>query len=207
MADVIDVSCDGLIKSDIAKNCDDPMTEGLEPVSWIVNREHIDWDALEYKSRNESSNLPLLSGKRAYRVKQTGAKPYDTSNKTIEVGTQGGSVTTQIRIFVPDIGPEVSRDIIDPLMDGAELVQITENKHKRLRDTTNPGGSAFELHGLHNGLKLSEGSRPFYDDDALGAWVVTIQETKAPVSGLFLNAGSYKATKTLIETLVAGAEA
>lgn len=196
------MNCDNLIKADIKKNCEEPLTQGVERTAWIVNKSHVDYGTIEFKSSNEISNLPI-PGAKAYEVIQSGEKPFDGTNSAIEVGAQGGSVTHQIKIYVPNTGPEVCRDIVDPMLDGS-FVMIQENRFKNLRSTDNAGGAAFQVYGFHNGLSLTEGSRPIYDDSGLGGWIITLTESKAPKSGMYLNAGTYAATKTLIKTLVAG---
>ena len=85
-----------------------------------------------------------------------------------------------------------------------EFFFIQENRAKHLKDATNAGNSAFEIKGFYQGLTLAEGSLDPYSDDANGGWSVALEEEKSPTSGLFLNAGSYSATKTLINTLVNG---
>ena len=100
--------------------------------------------------------------------------------------------------------PEVSANIIDPILDG-EFFFIQENRNKDLKSKSNPGGSAFEIKGFYNGLTLAEGSLDPYSDDANGGWSIALEEEKSPTSGLFLNAGTYAATKALIDTLINGA--
>jgi hypothetical protein len=96
-------------------------------------------------------------------------------------------------------------NVIDPLFDG-EFIVILENKAKGLRDEQNPGASAFQVFGYWQGLTLAESTKELYNDETLGGFPVTLVEQKAPKSAMFLNAGSYEATKAMVESLLVVAE-
>ena len=201
------MNCDNLIKKAIERNCDEPFVGGLELVGWIINRSHVDFANVEFATgrANVIAALPLVNGAKAFPVYQTGKKPFAGSTKTLNTSDLGGYVTNRVQFIILDNSPEVSADIVDPILDG-EFVFIQENKAKHLTDDTHPGESAFEVKGFYQGLTLAEGSLDPYSDDANGGWSIALEEEKSPVSGLFLDAGSYSATKTLINTLVNGAE-
>jgi hypothetical protein len=55
-------------------------------------------------------------------------------------------------------------------------------------------------------LTLAESTKELYNDDTLGGFPVTLVEQKAPKSAMFLNAGSYEATKAMVESLLVVAE-
>jgi len=200
-------TCDNLIKQAIERNCADPHVPGLELVGWIINRSQIDFANVTFKngSTNEISALPLETGAYAYPVYQSGKKPFNGTKKTLNTSDLGGYVTNRVQFIILENSPEVSANIVDPILDG-EFVFIAENRAKKLKDATNPGGAAFEVFGFWQGLRLAEGSLDPYSDDANGGWSVALEEEKSPKSGMFLNAGSYSATKTLIATLVNGSD-
>lgn len=200
-------TCDNLIKQAIERNCADPHVPGLELVGWILNRSQIDFANVTFKSgsTNEISALPLVTGAYAYPVYQSGKKPFNGTKKTLNTSDLGGYVTNRVQFIVLENSPEVSANIVDPILDG-EFVFIAENRAKKLKDSTNPGGAAFEVFGFWQGLRLAEGSLDPYSDDANGGWSVALEEEKSPKSGMFLNAGTYAATKTLIDTLVNGSD-
>lgn len=198
-------NCDNLIKANIERNCTDPMVQGLERIAYIINREQIDFANVEFVegTTNQIQALPLKSGARAYTIYQSGTQPFGSTAKTIEAGTAslGATVTTTFHFIVPNNSPEVSEDIIDPLMDG-EFVVIWQNKYKDLRNEKYAGAAAYEVAGFFQGLVLSEGSREVYSDDTNGGWSVALQETKAGKSAMFLNAGSLAATEALIKSML-----
>ena len=193
-------TCDNFIKKAIERNCDEPFVPGLELVGYIGNRAQIDFANVEFVqgSKNEISALPLVAGAKIFPVYQTGKKPFSGSTKTLNTSDLGGYVTNRVQFIILDNSPEVSANIVDPILDG-EFFFIQENRAKHLKDATNAGNSAFKIKGFYQGLTLDP-----YSDDANGGWSVALEEEKSPTSGLFLNAGSYSATKTLINTLVNG---
>jgi hypothetical protein len=198
-------TCDNFIKKAIERNCDEPFVGGLELVGYIGNRAQIDFANVEFKagSKHEISAFPLIAGAKIFPVYQTGKRPFTGSTKTLNASDLGGYVTNRVQFIILDNSPEVSANIIDPILDG-EFFFIHENRAKHLKDENNAGNSAFEIKGFYQGLTLAEGSLDPYSDDTNGGWSIALEEEKAPTSGLFLNAGTYSATKTLISTLVNG---
>ena len=196
--------CEYLIAAGISKDCTDPIKPGLEKRGVIINRADIDFGKVTYSEDNPNiiSALPLKSGKKAYNIYQQTNTPFNGTNKAFAAGTNSNSFTKQVAFIVQDDGPDVARDIIDPLANG-EFVVILENKYKKLQGTP-AGAAAFEVYGFDTGLKQSEGTDDKNSADTDGCWAITLQETSAPRSGLFLFSESYDATVTLIDGLVAG---
>jgi hypothetical protein len=195
--------CDELIKAAIEKNCVSPIVQGFERVGYIINKEDIDNEKITYSESNPNtiSTLPLKSGKKAYKIYQPNEQPFKDANTKLAKGSVGGYADNEIAFVIPDKGPAISSDIIDPLMNG-EFVVILENKAKHIQATSNPGDSAFQIFGLFNGLTLSEGSQEPYSDDTMSGWSVKLKESKCPKSAMFLNAGTYETTKALLEALI-----
>lgn len=199
--------CDSLIKQNIAKNCLEPMIQGVERIAYIINRKDVDFGNVEFVegTTNQIRALPLLKGKKAYTIEQYGQTPYNGSSIAIAPSAQGGQATNTISIVVPSNSPAIHENVIDPMFDG-EFMIILENKAKNLRDEANPGASAFQLFGYWQGLTLAESTKEFYNDDTSGGFPITLVENKAPKSAMFLNAGSYEATKAMVESLLGVAE-
>jgi hypothetical protein len=199
--------CDNLIKQNIAKNCLEPMIQGVERTAYIINRKDVDFGNVEFVegTTNQISALPLLAGKKAYSIEQYGSTPYSGSSIAIAPSSQGGQATNTISLVVPSNSPAMYENVIDPLFDGEFLV-IFENKAKGLRDEQYPAGGAFQIFGYWQGLTLAESTKEFYNDDTLGGFPITLVENKAPKSAMFLNAGSYEDTKALIQSLLVAAQ-
>lgn len=193
--------CNFLIKRDIERNCSDPLTKGVEREGIIINRDDIDFGAVKYKegSANVIEALPLKAGKRGFRIKQASSKPFNGTKSTMEVGTNINTVSHEVAIVILDSGADVASGIVDGLLNG-DFVVILENKYKGLQGN-DPGSAAFQVYGFHQGAKMASGEADKYSEDTESGWSVVLKEEKAPVSAMYLYAGSYSATKTLIDTL------
>ena len=197
--------CEYLIAQAITENCDDPLVKGLEKRGIIINRDDVDFGAVEFAAdkSNVVSALPLLSGKKAFEIYQPGNTPFTGSNSALATGTSRNTFTHQIVMYIPDSGPDVAESIIDPLANGSFLV-ILENKFKKMQGTP-AGAAAFEIYGFYQGLVANAATLDKYSDDTNGGWSFTLQEAGSPKSALYLFAETYAATKTVIETLLKGA--
>lgn len=196
--------CDRSVVADIKKNCEEPIQKGVESVGYLIRRADIDFGSITFDADNANiiTTLPLLTGKKAVRIYQEN-NPFTGTNSSVEVGTYVNGTTHNVAFIVPDKGPAIAHDIIDPLISGEEFVVILENKYKGLRNATLPGSAAFQVYGLHQGAIVSAGEADKYSDDTLSGWSITLTESRAPKSEMYLYAeGGYTATKTLLEGLV-----
>ena len=200
--------CDYVISKDIDFNCSDPVVGGAEAVGVIINRADIDF-AQSTINQTQPNILEGIAFKkntlRGFKIKQAVVNPFNGTNTALASGNVRNSWTKVLSFVVLDDGPEVSSKIIDPMANG-EFVVIIEKKYKGLANA-NPGSSAFEVYGWHQGLKSSEISNDLYSEDTEGGWAVTLQETKAPMSKMYLYKTSYSATEALVESLTVAAAA
>ena len=206
-------SCDNLIKMNIERNCADPLAMGYEKKGILINRADINFGLLHFSEDNPNivDVFALLDDaegnrKKAFWVFQNGSKPFNGTTKTIEVSeTLGASVTSNVHIVLPDHSPAIIDGVLDPILNG-EFVFISYNKHKNLKNELPAmrGTSAFEIHGLFQGLTISEGSRDAYSEETGGGWAFTLTETRAPKAGVFLFKTDYETTEEMLENLVAG---
>ena len=117
-------------------------------------------------------------------------------------GTYRNTFTHDINIVVFDNDPDVCADIIDGLANGS-YVLVLENKYKALQKTETPGDAAFQVYGWYQGLRANTIENDKYSEETDGGWLVALQETKVPKSGLFLYNTDYTTTKAQVETLTA----
>lgn len=194
--------CDYLVKKDLALNCDDPITPGLEQEGVIINRRDVDFAASTFNTtrKNVLETLALKTQKKGYKIQVLGSTPYTGTNTALAVGTYRNTFIHTVAIVVLANDPDVCADIIDGLANG-EFVVVLENKYKGLQKEENPGDSAFQVYGWYNGLKASEISNDKYAEETDGGWSISLQETKAPKSALFLFKTDYDTTKTAVDTL------
>lgn len=196
------IDCTNLIAQGISHNCEEPLVAGVEQRGWIVNRADIDFSAVTFAedSTNILTNLPLKTGKKGYLIEQKG-KGFMGSTITFNAKDTGADVTNSITFMVPDLSPATAQNFVDKVMAG-EVVIVLENKWKNLRGAES-GDAAFQVFGFYNGLRLSAGTRDMWSADTNGAISLTVEETNAPVSAMYLFADSYTATVALLETWLA----
>ena len=188
------MNCEGIITQSLQKDCVNH-PNGFERIGCIINRGDIDWSltALTSGTTNVLGGIALLSGKVGYQVLQYGTKPFNGTKKSgVSKEAAPGKMTKIVQFFVPDRDPLVDEGFIDALLNG-EFVMILETKDKNEAGSNN---AAFEVFGLHNGLHFTAIEQDNYGDYGSG-WLVTMEETEAPASSMYLFKTSYAATKTL----------
>lgn len=199
--------CDNFIKQGISPSCDDPLVQGVEQRGVIINRDDIDFSAAVFNStrKNVIETIALKSGKKGYEVVVMGSTPFTGTNTALATGTYRNTFTNTVSIVILDNGPDVCENVIDGLANG-EFVVILENKFKGLQKEENPGDPAFQVYGWYQGLRASEMTNDKYSEDTDGGWAVSLQETRAPKSGVFLFKTDYETTAAAVESLVSGGE-
>ena len=197
--------CDYMIKQGISPSCDDPIVQGVEQRGVIINRDDIDFSATVFNStrKNVIETIALKSEKKAYEVVVLGSTPFTGTNTALAAGTYRNTFTNTVSLVILDNGPDVCENVIDGLANG-EFVVILENKFKGLQKEENPGDPAFQVYGWYQGLRASEMTNEKYSEDTDGGWAVSLQETRAPKSGVFLFKTDYETTAAAVESLVSG---
>ena len=192
--------CESTIKRDIAFDCEKLSVRGLEADGVIINRSDIDFAATVFDEthKNIIKTLVLKSGKKGYQVAQLGSTPFTGTQTTLNVGKYRNTWTHQIPLAVLANDPDVCNDVIDGLANG-QFVVIIRNKQK-----ANKG--EYQVYGYAQGLTCSAGENDKYSEDTEGGWLMTLQETSAPKSALFLWDGSSETTTARYEALKTAAE-
>ena len=194
--------CEFLLARDIAASCSDPVVPGFEQEGIIMNRDEIDFGAITFDTTrsNVISQIAMLAGKRAYKVRVLGNTPFTGTTTSFVSGTYQNTFTNTVQFIVLDNGPDVCESVIDALANG-RFVMILENTFKGLNKESNKGDAAFQIYGYTQGLAASAIENDKYSEDTNGGWLVTLQETKASKSGMFLYKSDYATTKKMFETL------
>ncbi len=194
--------CELLLSQDIAASCSDPVVPGFEQEGIIMNRDDIDFGTIEFdESRpNVISQLAMLSGKRAYKVRVLGSTPFTGTTTSFVAGTYQNTFTNNVQFVVLDNGPDVCNNVIDALASG-KFLMILENNFKALNKSANKGDAAFQIYGYTQGLSASAIENDKYSEETNGGWLVTMQETKASKSGFFLFKTDYATTKAMFNAL------
>ena len=194
--------CEFLLARDIAASCSDPVVPGFEQEGIIMNRDEIDFGAITFDTTrsNVISQIAMLAGKRAFKVRVLGNTPFTGTTTSFVSGTYQNTFTNTVQFVVLDNGPDVCESVIDALANG-RFVMILENTFKGLNKESNKGDAAFQIYGYTQGLAASAIENDKYSEDTNGGWLVTLQETKASKSGMFLYKSDYATTKKMFETL------
>lgn len=194
--------CEFLLARDIAASCSDPVVPGFEQEGIIMNRDEIDFGAITFDTTrsNVISQIAMLAGKRAYKVRVLGSTPFTGTTTSFVSGTYQNTFTNTVQFIVLDNGPDVCESVIDALANG-RFVMILENTFKGLNKESNKGDAAFQIYGYTQGLAASAIENDKYSEDTNGGWLVTLQETKASKSGMFLYKSDYATTKKMFESL------
>ena len=182
MADTNTYLCESLIARDINQDCSNRSAKGLEADGVLINREDIDFGATVFDTANKNiiKTLALKAGKRGYKVKQLGSTPFTGTKKDLVKGTYVNTWTKTVALAVLENGPQVTRDVIDPISNGT-FVAVLRNKTKGA-----DGSAEYEIFGYQQGLMASEGSNDAYSDDTQGGYLMTLTEENAPNAGTFL---------------------
>ena len=191
--------CESLIAKAIDFACDDIIVRGLESDGLIINRSDIDFAATVFDSKNPNiiKTLVLKTGKKGYEVNQLGNTPFTGVQSTLEVGTYRNTWTHAIPIVVLSNTPDVAHNIIDGLSNGTFVV-ILRNKFKG-----STGDAEYQVYGYTQGLVASEGTNDKYSEDTDGGWIITLQETGARMSAMFLFNTDAETTAAAYESLKA----
>lgn len=189
--------CETLIAKDISFDCDEMSVKGLEADGVIINRNDVDFSktVFDNDAKNIIKQMVLKSGKKGYEVVQMGNTPFTGTTSTLAVGTYRNTWTHEIPIAVLANDPEVCEKIIDGLANGT-FILVLRNKAKGSQ-----GKGEYQIFGFYQGLVASAGTNEKYSDETEGGWLMTLQETNAPKSALFLFDTDSEATQARYNAL------
>lgn len=188
------MNCLGIITHGLSDKCENH-PHGFERIGCIINRPDIDFSAGTVTG-NILDQIVLVNGALGFKVVQFGTKPYNGTKKSgVAKESTPGKMNKTVQFFVPDHSPDVDDGFVDAILNG-EFVMVLENKDKN----EGQNNAAFEVFGYHNGLHFTAIEQDTYGDYGSG-WLITLEETEAPTSSLYLYKTSYAATKTAFESL------
>lgn len=182
----------------IAADCSNPQVGGVEADGIIINRSQVDFDSCVRDTANPSliSTLALKSGATGYAISQMGKQPFNGTNTAFVSGNNKNKFNKVVSFLVYDHSPACSHNIIDQLANG-DFVVILKNKY-----AGSDSKAKYEIFGYEAGCKQTEGSRDPYSEDTDGAWAITLTETGAPTSGVFLYNTDASTTAAAYEALL-----
>lgn len=192
--------CDYNLAQDIAGSCENPQVAGLRNTGYLFNYDDVDWDKIVRNKDNPNiiETLLLATGKRGYKVVVPGNTPFTGTKASMTTGTYRNKFTKSASIVVLNSGPDVSKNVIDQLANG-RFVFIFENKYQGSEHK-----NTFEIYGFEQGLAASEMENDKYSEDTDGGWIVTLEETNAPSSGVFFFKTDIETTRAALMSLITG---
>ena len=190
--------CETLIAKDIAIACEDIVSKGLEADGIIINRADIDFTKTAFDDENKSiiKQLVLKIGKKGFKVVQNGNTPFTGTTSSLTVGIYGNKWTHEVKIVVLANTPDVTEGVIDKLANG-KFVLILRNVTKGT-----DGKGEYQVYGYAQGMTCSAGENDKYSEDTEGGWLMTLQETSAPKSAMFLYNTDSSTTAAQYESLL-----
>lgn len=191
-------NCDYKLAADMVADCENASVGGMKNYGYIINYDDIDFDAC---ARDESNRFILTSlvtktGKKGYRMYVPGKTPFTGTNTAIADGTYRKKFTKTVSVVILDNGPDVVRDIIDPLANG-KFVVVLENKF-----AGKDGKNTFQVYGFEQGLSATALADDKYSEETDGGWSSTLEESGAPSPALYLFNESVATTRTALQSLV-----
>lgn len=173
--------CNQNIAGNIKEDCENQMFSGMSAQAWIINFAAVNKLAGDVDADNprviKRFTLRTNSGD-VFTIINARNNPFTGTSTTVEVGDYRNTFTRTVSLFVPMDGPEVSRDILDPLANGRFIVVLRNNY------ISDNGDNEFQVYGYDRGLVVSSMSQTKYENNDY--WVVELQETGVPNSGKFL---------------------
>lgn len=186
--------CDYNIAQEISADCQNPLVPGFENDGIIGNLKDIESVTYDPENKCIVTGITMKSGKKCFPVMNPGRNPFTGTNTAFAAGSFLNGFTKTVNIVVLKVGAEVSKNIIDPLANGAFFV-ILKNKNKG-----EGYKNAFEIYGLEAGLYATALDNDKYSTDTKGGWAVTLQESDVPHSGIFFLKSGEGSTNVLAAT-------
>lgn len=173
--------CDFLISADIqGYDCTNPMVKGAKADGLLINRADINLSGITYDSTHpfQITALPLVSGKTAYKIVQSGKTPYTGTQQEMVEGTYQNTFTNTLQFVILNQGSTTAEQVY-ALMNG-EFVAVLQNNN-----------GTYQVFGIEAGLRADAMRRELYNDDTLAGWLVTMTEEGAVKGSLFVDSTLY----------------
>ena len=142
----------------------------------IINRADI---ASMTRVDNVIGAITLLTGKKAFRIYQETKTPFNGSTVEFAEGAVTNKVNKNAAFVVLNDGPLVTKNIIDPMLNG-EFVVILGRKWNN-----STGDAKWRVVGAETGAKCTATSLDVDNADVDGGWSVTLTESNAPTSAVY----------------------
>lgn len=205
MATGYSTTCPSNLSSDILYDCSSLNIKGFGVEGVIVNRNDIDFKSFTSLAEGsiDVSNFPMKTGTKGYRIQQPANNPFTGTQIELNVGNYFSTFnkTVSFLIFVN----ENSR-IPDNLANGEFVVILRKKVIPNSSQSSTINGYNYLIFGLDGGLKATEITRDFYDEDNNGAWLVNLVEEGAPTAMRRLISSTPGGEEAILASLLETAE-
>ena len=197
------------LATDLVKNCNNPIVENVEKLSYLINRRDIDLSAT---IATKVSGMTNTYAGIVFNVADPVKRAFKCSNTINLVTTAaGGTYATRYQQVVSavllDDGSDVTAVIEALGSKEGEFVQVIEHKFKDFGRATHAGASAFQIIGIEvpltsNGQEIKNDKA---DANSSGGWMFTLA-TLEPHARNYWYQTDYATTKALFLALDGGTE-
>lgn len=187
--------CEKYIVQDIVPDCANPMTKGVKREAIIINHADIDKITRDEENPTIITSLQLKQSKKGYKVVQLGKKPFNGTTTALQASDSGNTVNKVVTIRITNAGPEISQNVLTPLLNSAFVVILRNNF------VGSDGKAKYEVLGAEQGLSVTAFDNDKYGDDP--GYIIALTEEAAPTPAMYLWNESEEATDSLVESLTA----
>lgn len=191
--------CEKYITSDIVPDCANPLVKGVQREAVIINRADIEKITRDTSNSAIITALQLKSGKKGYKVIQLGKKPFNGTTTALQASDNGNAVNKVVTIRIVDAGPEISQNILSPLLNSDFVVVLRNNF------VGADGKAKYEVLGAEQGLSVTAFDNDKYGEDP--GYIIALTEEAAPTPAIYLWSESEQATDSLVASLTDAAAA
>lgn len=205
MATGFSTICPSVLSNDILYNCGVLDVKGFGVEGVIVNRNDIDFKSFTSVAEGSTdvNNFPMKSGTKGYRIQQPANNPFTGTQIELDAGTYFSTFNKTVSFLL--FADEFSKTP-DALANGEFVVILRKKVIANPNQVSSISGYNYLIFGLDCGLKATEITRDFYDDDNHGAWAVTMVEEGAPSAMRRLVSTTPGGEETILASLLEEAE-
>lgn len=168
------MNCVTDIAGNIGLNCTNPLEGGYTGRGVLIPMSAVPTFTRDASNPRIVSAIALAAGAKVCAVENVGSAPLDGSSTTGNGDAGYPKFTKAIALRIPERGAELSKDVIEPLVNSPRGFVGVFEKVDRV------GDGSFEVIGVQSPLKVVDPATVTRSETANGgAWSVTLQASEA----------------------------
>lgn len=165
--------CDFLLTQDIqGYDCENPPQKGAQAMGWLYNRSEV--ESIQTHT-HFCMDVVLKDGATAYRVYQSGKRPWNGTQQEMVEGENTNTITNTLQVVVLKQDKNWAQQLF-ALLNGEFVACIKVNGGK---NTDFYQSHDWVVLGGEAGLHCTGAVRELYNDDTLAGWQLTFVEEGA----------------------------